>query len=322
MAKIYDGFDLAGFWEDSDYARKEYVEEPLSDDLVSSIETELGVRLPASYLVLMKTQNGGIPRNTCFPTKTRTSWAEDHVAITGIFGAGRNKTYSLCGEHGSTFMQEMWGYPQWGICVCDCPSAGHDMIMLDYRQCGRDGEPEVVHVDQELDYRVTFLAKNFEAFIRGLVNESVYDTSAEDLKNALNKIDSGSFSSLLTQLISNSGDPAWGTRIRSLCRKLTIEKGYFALHADELSLLVYDLLFYLYTMSNKVTDKEEFLKVYPNMIAFGDGEFTIGGYGPGFIENWITNRLKQGEIVTGPSGGLVFNDEFLQEFIGRLKKVD
>lgn len=319
MAKIFDGFDLANFWEDSDYARKEYVEEPLSDDLVSSIEEELGVRLPASYLELMRTQNGGIPRSTRFPTKTRTSWAKDHVAITGIFGVGRNKTYSLCGELGSIFMQEEWGYPGWGICVCDCPSAGHDMIMLDYRNCGRNREPEVVHVDQELDYKVTFLAKNFEAFIQGLVNESVYDTSADDLKNALNKIDSGSFSSLLTQLISNSGDPAWGTRIRSLCRKLTKEKGHFDLHADDLSLLVYDLLFYLYTMSNKVTDKAEYLEVYEVMVAFGDGEFTTGGYGPDFIEDWITNRLKHGEIVMGPSGGLVFSDKFLGEFNQKIK---
>ena len=319
MAKAFGDFDLSNFWEDSDYARKDYVEEPLSDDLISSVEAELGRRLPPSYLELMKTQNGGIPRDTRFPTTVPTSWAKDHVAITGILGVGRAKTYSLCGELGSTFMQEMWGYPDWGICVCDCPSAGHDMIMLDYRSCGSDGEPEIVHVDQERDFKITFLARNFETFIRGLVNESVYDTSEEDLKADLQKIDNGSFSSLLTQLISSTGDPTYGTRIRALCRTLTSQKGCFALHADDLSLLVYDLLFYLYTVSNKLTSRDEYLKIYPSMIAFGDGEFTTGGYGPDFVKDWITKRLKQGEIIKGPSGELVFSEKFLNEFHRTIK---
>lgn len=43
------------------------------------------------------------------------------------------------------------------------------MIFFDYRECGPQGEPKVVHVDQEMDYKITFLADNFEEFIRGLV---------------------------------------------------------------------------------------------------------------------------------------------------------
>ena len=45
------------------------------------------------------------------------------------------------------------------------------MIFLDYRECGPSGEPKVVHIDQEMDYEITFLADSFEEFIRGLVNE-------------------------------------------------------------------------------------------------------------------------------------------------------
>ena len=51
--------------------------------------------------------------------------------------------------------------------------------------------------------RLLFWQGTLRQFIRGLVNESVYDTSEEDLKNDLQKIDNGSFSSLLTQLISS-----------------------------------------------------------------------------------------------------------------------
>ena len=59
------------------------------------------------------------------------------------------------------------------ICAwCDCPSAGHDMLCLDYRACGPSGEPRVAHVDQERGYAVTFVAPSFESFIRGLVSEN------------------------------------------------------------------------------------------------------------------------------------------------------
>lgn len=168
---MFDNFDFSNFWEESVYSRKEYISDPPSDELIASVEQELGYKLPASYIWLMKQHNGGIPFNTCFPVSKPTSWADNHIAITGILGIGREKAYSLCGELGSQFMIDEWGYPAVGVAVCDCPSAGHDMVFLDYRECGPDGEPKVVYIDQEYNYKITPLADNFEEFIRGLVNE-------------------------------------------------------------------------------------------------------------------------------------------------------
>jgi hypothetical protein len=48
---------------------------------------------------------------------------------------------------------------------------GHDIICIDYRECGIEGEAKVVHVDQEFDYKVIFVAPNFKPFMRGLGNE-------------------------------------------------------------------------------------------------------------------------------------------------------
>lgn len=169
--KVFKDFDFTDFWDDTQYALDNYVEIKPTDELVTEIETELGYKLPASYIELMKIQNGGTPAKVNFYINERTSWSEDHIAITGILGIGRDKENSLCGYYGSTFWIEEWGYPDIGIYICDCPSAGHDMIALDYTNCGKQGEPEVVHIDQENDYKKTFVAKDFKTFISGLVKK-------------------------------------------------------------------------------------------------------------------------------------------------------
>lgn len=170
----FKGFDFSGFWRESDWSLKSYTDEAPSDELILEVEQELGHKLPRSYVWLMKQHNGGTPNNTCFPSELPTSWAKDHVAIDGIMGISKVKNYGLCGSLGSRFMIEEWGYPSVGVAVCTCPSAGHDMIFLDYSGCGHEGEPAVVHIDQEDDYAVTYLADDFESFVRGLVNEETY----------------------------------------------------------------------------------------------------------------------------------------------------
>lgn len=109
MAKVFADFDVAGFWKSSEYALKEYVGAPLTDDVVAAVERELGYKLPASYVELMRYQNGGIPSRTNHRTKERTSWAHDHIAITGIYSIGGDKPCSLLGGFGSQFWIEEWG---------------------------------------------------------------------------------------------------------------------------------------------------------------------------------------------------------------------
>jgi hypothetical protein len=176
MASFFRDFDLEHFWEQSDYANDEYVDVPATDEHVALVEQKLGYKLPASYVELMKYQNGGMPKKTNHRTSRRTTWAKDHIAITGIFSIGSMKPSSLCGKFGSQFWVDEWEYPPIGVYFADCPSAGHDMLCLDYSECGSAGEPRVVHVDQEIDYRITFVANTFESFIRGLEGDEAFDS--------------------------------------------------------------------------------------------------------------------------------------------------
>lgn len=170
----FDDMDFDGFWED--YG--EPLEPAPSNDLVAGVEEEIGFRLPDSYVGFARLRNGGIVRRCCYPMSEPTSWAEDHIQVTTMYALGRTAQYSLLGDIGHALMQEEWGYPEWGVGIADTPSAGHEQIMLDYRECGpqcEDGEPTVVHVDQELDYQVTTVAPDFATFIKGLVDEDQFD---------------------------------------------------------------------------------------------------------------------------------------------------
>lgn len=169
--KYFADFSFNDFWEKSDYAAENYTGSIITEEMVNHAEKQLGYKLPQSYVELLKIQNGGIPNKKCFPTKVATSWAEDHIEINGILGIG-HKVNSICGQLGSQFMIDEWGYPDIGVLICDCPSAGHDSIMFDYRECVKNGEPCVVHVEVEINDEpvITFLAKDFETFIMGLVD--------------------------------------------------------------------------------------------------------------------------------------------------------
>lgn len=179
MVKVFEDFDVANFWEASEYALMEYVGAPLTDDIVATVERELGYRLPASYVELMRFQNGGIPRRTNHRIKQRTSWSHNHIAISGIYSIGGDRPCSLLGSFSSQFWIDKWGYPPIGVYFADCPSAGHDMLCLDYRACGPRGEPQVVHIDQEWDYQIVLVAKSFEAFIRGLEDDAAFDEDGQ-----------------------------------------------------------------------------------------------------------------------------------------------
>lgn len=183
MKTCFLNFNLDAFWSNSTYFTNPA---PVTAAMIKDTEKLLGYKLPKSYIKLLKTKNGGSPIKECFPTKTPTSWAEDHIAISGICGIGGD--WGIDSEIlGSRFMIKEWGYPDIGIVLCTCPSAGHDAVMLDYSRCGKKGEPQVIHVDVEINDKptITYLAKNFETFIRGLEREGAKSEEEHQIRSEM-----------------------------------------------------------------------------------------------------------------------------------------
>lgn len=156
-------FNWNGFWNDVDYAFESYIGKPVTNKDIKDAEAELGYTLPVAYIELLNNHNGGVLNKNCFINNDG-----ECVYLTGIYGIDRDKKNSIFGEFGNEFWMSKWEYPSIGVVVADTISGGHDMIFLDYRECGPTGEPKVVRVDQEGDYSITLLADSFGDFIKQL----------------------------------------------------------------------------------------------------------------------------------------------------------
>ena len=150
------------FFKDDDY----FTGPSVSDALIQAAEASLGFRLPASYVDLLRERNGGTPVRRCIRVDGPTSWADDHIEIAGIRGVAGE--WGIDGQDGlgSRDMISEWGYPDIGIVVCEMPSGGHDVVMLDYSACGSDGEPSVAYVDEDRSIRT--IAHSFSEFLQRL----------------------------------------------------------------------------------------------------------------------------------------------------------
>jgi hypothetical protein len=139
----------------------------LTDEKIAEAEALLGVKLPQSYLDLLRIQNGGNVAYNYFalpnPPGRYGRTFVDVISIAGI-GTGQyedllNPNYRVVGwERGETLVTLEFD--------------GHFLTALDYSKCGVQGEPSVVwfdgdHVGDEGEEEIQ-LALNFEEFLAGL----------------------------------------------------------------------------------------------------------------------------------------------------------
>lgn len=320
----FDGFALEGFWDDHEYYATNYTEPAPSEELIAEIEAELGYRLPDAYVELVRLpggRNGGGTKRCCYPLRTDDPNVIEVVMITGIYAIGRTSRYSLLGALGGTFMVTEWGYPPIGVYFADTPSAGHEMLALDYRACGPQGEPSVVHVDQEGDYRITEVAPDFASFVRGLLTEEDCheDDDEAELEEALLTVERGTLSPILRRALDAVADelPNGEALIRSIGAQIVREKGHFSLHDDGNSWQLYDTLFWLYSQLTTATSFEEYFNradgqtdyERPCHVLMLRSSFTADpygfcteGYAEGFVRDWWQAKLDAGAIVRTGDG--------------------
>jgi len=334
---FFDGMEFADFWDDNPYYARKYTEPSPDDGLIAEVEAELGFRLPDSFIELARIRNGGGVKRNRYPMTTPTGWASDHIAITGIYSIGRTATWSLLGELGSTCMRDDWGYPEWGVGFADTPSGGHEQIMFDYRQCGAQGEPSVVYVDQEADYRVAPVAPDFATFICGLVSKEPYEEAldAEFLAQARKAVQRGGLSPILRSCLDAAPDlPDGEALLRRLAGRIVTAKGSFSLYGDDDSYLMYDAIFWLYSKLKLASSFDDYFDraegqtgyalchrfMLRSSIVADPYGFCTGGYSESFVRDWWDQRIASGDLVL-VDGGYRFADAYAAAIPNRLRAV-
>ncbi|PVY37962.1 SMI1/KNR4 family protein [Pontibacter virosus] len=122
-----DGNRKNEFW-DSNY----YNHPDLTDEMVEMAEKELGLKLPSLLIEFLKVQNGGYTKGFAYPMKQRTTWAEDHVPLSELFGIVTEKSFKTAQNILAThYMTKEWGLPEKQVLLA---GDGHWWITLDYRK--------------------------------------------------------------------------------------------------------------------------------------------------------------------------------------------
>ena len=115
---------------------------------------------------LLGIRNGGYLTRRYYPTERPTSGLP--TMCCSIRFSGSEASTRIDSEYGSRYLIEEWGYPPVGVVVS---SDGHTAFMLDYSECGPEGEPRVIWVDVETGGRepeVVVLAPDFGTFVSRL----------------------------------------------------------------------------------------------------------------------------------------------------------
>ncbi len=134
----------------------------LDDEMIKKTEDELGFKLPESYIYLMKKHNGGLLQKNYLAIKNTDGFSD----LEGIYGIG-DKIYSI------NYQNKDRAYFEANLISICSSNSGHSNIYLDYNECGPQGEPRVIEIDNEfnmedLNAKPYVLAKNFEDFISRL----------------------------------------------------------------------------------------------------------------------------------------------------------
>jgi len=141
----------------------------ITDEMIAKAEQFFGIRLPPTYINLLKIKNGGGVKYDAYPTSIKNSWADDRVPFDQMAGIDESND-GLNSIYMTPYMIKEWDLPSEIILLS---GNGHRWIVLDYRH-NKHSKPAVTYldVDSEQDFTLT---NSFDEFVQGLKKESDFE---------------------------------------------------------------------------------------------------------------------------------------------------
>jgi hypothetical protein len=136
-----------------------------SDNAINAVEKALKLKLPATYICLMKQCDAGVPQDTDFEYFD-VSYGKYIEQAIGVFLGIEAAEYTVLG----TFQDPPEFFPDGLIAFAE--TGNGDYICFDYRQGKDNPDPPIVYWNHEADIGkdVSFVANTFEEFL-GMLKE-------------------------------------------------------------------------------------------------------------------------------------------------------
>lgn len=150
---FFENIDIKRLLEEDD----NYSFPPFTDKDLEETEKAIGWKLPKSYIALLKIRNGGSINSEEF----------DECWLSAIYGISSSEGGII--DMFDNWINE-WEYPNIGIPFGETQSAGHDMYFMDFSVVDENGEPRIVHIDNEADNSIDVVADNLEDFLTKIYN--------------------------------------------------------------------------------------------------------------------------------------------------------
>ena len=168
---LFAGIDLSQLFDNGRKCRSRYEFPKITEEWIERAEKAIGYKISPAYRELLTYQNGGEVRDD-----------NDERWLTAIYGIGPKPNCDNSLESMFDNWKCDWEYPDIGIPFGETCSGGHDMYYMDYRSVDSNGEPRIVHIDNEGGNEITFVADNLVEFIRIVLENREKTLNGEKLE--------------------------------------------------------------------------------------------------------------------------------------------
>jgi hypothetical protein len=274
----------------------------VTEEQMLEFERDLGFPLPSDYREFLLKYNGG------YPVVAQVRGRDDEPGIPYRHGDGVRTFFKLPVSGGAVESYEQLRLPtvlpgnipeNWlvigddagGNCfVLKLGSQGGEVRFLDHESSSED-EPARLMADSFLDLLLRFITVEEH----GARNEAKKQAERRALEH-------GAFPRELEAQIQKV--EARHPKVREWCRLLSLkvfgEKGYYAVHGDETSRRLLDLMFWLYQDSRPNPTpilRTELATMITGWWKASDDGFGLNGYAPDYLREWWQDRLASGALA-------------------------